>query len=1098
MDSNGTKFHLLLGKPDWDRAKPGAREWVRRTTRPIASLGELWNRSADDAELTGLRWDSESNVLTLAPQLFQFEPSAKDNPPRLRDRRGAGRDRFGNWYWIAEDEKEILVNSAGSATTTHFWSSAADCAGCDPEPRFGEFAPLNPASAAADLQLRGLAVTEDHYLVVGVLEPAGLLIFDLHAGAGPVQMIWPTEVEFAPFDFAARPGGGVFILDRNPADALKGTRYWVLDRHFNVEARNQSEVELNAAATGPFQPVTGEPRKHQTRMFPRGITLDSASPVAALDAISIEALPDQTVLILDRDEESGFSQIYRYGFEGQLGEPVSTAVVKALITDAARARFRLIAHDFAFVAEHQANGKTVPDRLYVVEEKGNQSFAFLISLRNGQLELEPLQAYLPMRLFGGKGLVAAGDRPWYDFSDRWIPLIEQPRPRFESDATLETPEFDGGEPDCKWHRLMIDGRIPPESKVEVWTRASNDKQDLPFTEWHQEPELYRRRDGSELPFASNRSAAAMNSPAEYATWELLFQRARGRFIQIKLRLSGNVRTTPRLRALRAYYPRFSYLDHYLPAVYREDTQSASFLDRFLANLEGFYTSIEDRIAAVQVLFDFRSAPGDYLDWLAGWIGIVLDPSWGDAKRRLFIQHAMDFFQYRGTIHGLKAALRLAMENCVDESVFDVAHSSNHQRDSIRIIENYRARKTPGIVLGDPTSIGALTGSGLAQVAQTPVWAPANGRSDLYSRYSDYLAARFSAELPSVFTFPLRGYDWQKAKPQIGSSAALTPVTDSTDELLWRAFLEERYVTIEALNLAHATNLSSFAAVVLPSNLVPASAALVDWNDFITEKSAAWRDFSQQVLGFVPRALGNERNRWRDFLVSRYPSVAALSEAYGAAYDDFESVPLPADAPAGAAPRGDWDEFRLATAGTAGAAMRTRWQDFLARRYRRTGALNEAYDTGWKAFAEISLPDTLPLRESAIADWHQFESVVLAMEAAAHRFMVLLPAPKDRDAVEFQQRRELATRIVNWEKPAHTVFDVKFYWAMFRAGAARLGYDTLIDVGSRAPELVSPMVLGQGYLAESYLADGRDLTGRSVLGGDPLKERRQIENASRTG
>lgn len=1081
MDSNQTKFHLLLGKPDWERATPGAREWVRRTTNPIGSLAELWKRSDEDAELTGLRWDSESYELTLAPQLFQFEPSAKDQPPRFGDRRGAGRDRYGNWYWIAEDEKEILVNSSGSGTTTHFWSSAADCALTEPEPRFGEFAPLESPPPAADLRLRGLAVTEDHYLVAGTLEPAGLLIFDLHAGAGPLQMVWPEEVEFTPFDFAPRPGGGVFILDRDPADALKGTRYWVLDRHFNVEARNQSEVELNAGIAEPFQPLNGEPRRRQPRMFPRGITLDSASPVAALDAISIEALPDQTVLILDRDEESGFSQIYRYGFEGQLGEPVSTSVAKALISDAARAKFTLVAHDFAFVAEHQSNGKTIPDRLYVVDEKGNQSFAFLISLRDGQLDLEPLQAYLPMRLFGGKGLVAAGEQAWYDFADRWIPLVEQPRPRFETNATLETPEFDGGEPECKWHRLMIDGRIPPESKVEVWTRASNEKQDLPFTEWQPEPGLYRRRDGSELPYAVNRTATATCSGAEYSTWELLFQRARGRFIQIKLRLSGNGRTTPRLRAMRAYYPRFSYLEHYLPAVYREDAQSASFLDRFLANIEGFYTSIEDRIAAVQVLFDFRSAPADYLDWLAGWMGIVLDPSWDDLKRRLFIQHAMDFFQYRGTIHGLKTALRLAMEDCVDEAVFDVARSSDNQRDSIRIIESYRSRKTPGIVLGDPTSVGALTGAGLAQVEPLPIWVPANGRSDLYSRYSEYLAARFAADLPSVITFPLRGHDWQKVKPQIGGTAALTPITESNDAELWRAFLKQRYVTIEALNLAHATNLSDFSAVGLPANLLPASVALEDWNDFIDEKTDAWRDFSEQALGFVPRSLGSERTRWRDFLSSRYPNVAALSEAYGISYDHFETVPLPADAPAGEAPGADWDEFRRATTGTPAAAMRTRWQDFLARRYRRTSALNEAYDTGWKAFAEISLPDQLPLRESAIADWHQFESVVLAMEAVAHRFMVLLPAPKDRDAAQFQQRRDLATRIVNWEKPAHTVFDVKFYWAMFRAGAARLGYDTLIDVGSRAPDLMSPMVLGQGYLAESYLADSRDLAGRSILG-----------------
>jgi len=1120
MDANGTRFHTLLGKDDWGRAKPGAREWARLTSpglnesppvlRPIGSLSELWKRSTDDAELTGLGWDSERNELTLAPQLFQFEPSAKVTKPALRDRRGAGRDRYGNWYWIAQNEREILVNSAGSETTAHFW--AADTGGSDDASSFGGFAPLAPARAAADLRFRGLSVTDDHYLVVGVLEPAGLLIFDLHAGGGPVQMIWPEEIQFSPFDFAPRPGGGVLVLDRDPDDASRTPRYWVLDRHFNVQASNQAELDLNAGVVEPFQSLGGDPHEHQPRLFPRGITLESASPVTALDAISIEALPDQTVLILDRDDGSGFAQVYRYGFEGQLGEAVSTNALKALIPDDKRASFRLIAYDFAFVGEHESNGKSIPDRLYIVEASGNQSYAFNVTLSGRQLELAPLQAYLPMRLFEGKGLVAGGDQSWYDFGDRWIPLMEQPRPRFETNATLESPQFDGGEPNCKWHRLMIDGCIPPESKVEVWSRAANDNRDLALTEWRQEPDLYRRGDGSELPYATITPAPGANATQGYATLELLFQRARGRFIQIKLRLEGNGRTTPRLRALRAYYPRFSYLDHYLPAVYREDEQSASFLDRFLANIEGLYTSLEDRIAAVQILFDSSSVPGEYLDWLAGWFGIVLDSSWGDLKRRLFIRHAMDFFQYRGTIHGLKTALRLALEECADESMFDVGQSFDSRRDSIRIIENYRARRTPGIVLGDASSIQTQTGAGLPQATQAPKWLPANGRSDLYSRYSDYLRAGFSADLPSAVQFPLRNYDWQKppqsarsaaliqagrsvALIRAGRSAALTPIVESNDAALWRAFLQKRYLTIDKLNLAHSSNSSDFAAVMIPTNLLPASTALADWNDFIAEKSAAWRNFAGQALGFVPRSLGNERTRWRDFLVSRYPDLAALNRAYGRTYARFEDVRLPADAPAAGAPGNDWDEFQRATAGTPGAAMRARWQDFLARRYRRIAALNLSYHTRWPGFEDISLPDELPLSGAALADWYQFESVVLAIEAAAHRFTVLLPAPNTRTRDDFQQRRELAARIVNWEKPAHTVFDVKFYWSMFRVGGARLGEDTLLDTGSRAPQLLGPMVLGQGLLAESYVADARDLTGRVVIGRGQLEQRKQTEPAS---
>ena len=62
--------------------------------------------------------------------------------------------------------------------------------------------------------------------------------------------------------------------------------------------------------------------------------------------------------------------------------------------------------------------------------------------------------------------------------------------------------------------------------------------------------------------------------------------------------------------------------------------------------------------------------------------------------------------------------------------------------------------------------------------------------------------------------------------------------------------------------------------------------------------------------------------------------------------------------------------------------------------------------------------------------------------------------------------------------------------MFRLGGARLGDDTLLDVGSRAPQLMSPMVLGQNYLVESFLAPAppQDAADRQILGRDGLRER----------
>jgi hypothetical protein len=88
---------------------------------------------------------------------------------------------------------------------------------------------------------------------------------------------------------------------------------------------------------------------------------------------------------------------------------------------------------------------------------------------------------------------------------------------------------------------------------------------------------------------------------------------------------------------------------------------------------------------------------------------------------------------------------------------------------------------------------------------------------------------------------------------------------------------------------------------------------------------------------------------------------------------------------------------------------------------------------------------------------------------------------------------LARKVLDLEKPAHTVYDMRFYWAMFRLGEARLGDDTLLDRGSRSPELMAPMVLGEGFLAEAFLSApaGLDAPDRLQLGRDRINRSARV-------
>src|ERR1051325_5537847 len=154
MDANGTRYHLLLGKSDWGRCLDASGK---------ATLGF----ATGDNESAGFGWDTARSEITLFPRLFVFIGTPAEMKPQLADRRGAGRDRFGNWYWIAPDRRSVLVHSVGSGVTGRVWGPGDPSRGQEPRGDFEPAAQPHPVP----LELSGLAIPEDHYLVVGAMKP---------------------------------------------------------------------------------------------------------------------------------------------------------------------------------------------------------------------------------------------------------------------------------------------------------------------------------------------------------------------------------------------------------------------------------------------------------------------------------------------------------------------------------------------------------------------------------------------------------------------------------------------------------------------------------------------------------------------------------------------------------------------------------------------------------------------------------------------------------------------------------------------------------------------------------------------------------------
>jgi phage tail-like protein len=917
VDANGTRFKVLLGEADWGRCTSNGTQ-----------LSALWPLPSEGD--SGTRWDKRRCELTLAAMPWTFpEPVGQ---PRLGQpaRRGAAVDGYDNWYWIDTDESAIRVFSSGSNLTSTFWPdrSKAEAKATPTSDTFGALrAPERPAPGG----LRGLTVTDDHYLLVGTLRPGGLLVFDLRIGGPPLQVAWPPGEPFAPLDIVARPGGGAFVLDANHGG---GPRVWRLDRNFMVEP-------LRAGTAAAALPPAFEPADGSTRPAPaepaHAISSADAAPIPG-DPVAI-GLAGDVVVILDRSPGAAGSVIRL--FTPDLEE----------LADSPRQLLGLgrplVVHDIAVVANPDPQLGDPYGQLYVVDEQGDQAYRFPIMATAGALGAEP--EYYPMRLFGGRGLVATSNGAAYDVEDRWIRLVSQRRARFAEEATFETDVFDSLEHGCVWHRIMLDGCLTAEATVRISSAAADDRAAVEVApRWRPEPVLYRRGNGPERPYLTGPT-----SPGQ-GTYELLLQAARGRYLRIRFELAGNRQSSPSIRSIRVYYPRFSYLEQYLPGVYRADSASAAFLDSFLANFEGTYTEIEDRIAAVQVLFDPRTAPSEALDWLAGWFDVVVDPGWDEDRRRLLIRHAMDLFRWRGTERGIRLALGLALLACPDDRLFAL---DAEEPGGIRIVERYQTKRGPAAVFGDP-----IAQSLPRPASGAPRWTPADGAAALHERYAAYLDG-------------------------LADRAAIARPAGS-----------ERRFPLTA----------------------PGGA-----------RAAAWRLFAGQVLGFVPSATPDDAPRWRTFLRHRYRTVGALNAAHN----------------------------RIGAAALVG-------------------------------FDDADLPASIPADGPALADWFAFESVVLPGVAAAHQFRVMLPVPVGRaaagsvvrasDARDRMAEQKRVARLVELEKPAHTVFDVLSFWLAFRVGEARLGRDTLLDLGSRSPDLRPPAVLGSMHVGESVLTSAMaDLPDRAA-------------------
>jgi phage tail-like protein len=308
--------------------------------------------------------------------------------------------------------------------------------------------------------------------------------------------------------------------------------------------------------------------------------------------------------------------------------------------------------------------------------------------------------------------------------------------RFEAKGIFISRALDAGTPNTPWHRIEVEfaDAPPPQTRVVVETLASDDP--TPVTHSWIGP---RDATGAAIPFTADLSEQLVLSP-------------QGRFLWLRVTLeSDDGNGTPSVRAIRAFYPRVSWLD-LLPSAYRRDPAAASFLDRFLALFERVFTGIEDRYVAFSRELDLDAAPRDVIDWLAALIDLSFDPSWPIERRRALVSEAMSLYRMRGTIPGIERYVE----------IYTGIRPS--------IVEGWLERPARPSFLGRP---GSVLGCGLPLLGNAP--SPAILPDDrLWARY----AHRFT-----IYVYVEDGCDAQLLLPAVNRIVEVNKPAHTAHDML---------------------------------------------------------------------------------------------------------------------------------------------------------------------------------------------------------------------------------------------------------------------------------------------------------------------------
>ena len=321
-----------------------------------------------------------------------------------------------------------------------------------------------------------------------------------------------------------------------------------------------------------------------------------------------------------------------------------------------------------FVAHAIANDTR--DRLYLggqnSDECGGAALVLVLDADGNLLSEVPIErADAPVTGIAatGNSLLVTGARGLLRFTTTdVVPEGATQARTFVITPALFSPDREDGR---RWLRVEASADLPEGSTLEIAVASTDDSlvrdrmnaiaSDTSKTASERadqmlaEPEFWRTigqfHGVSDLSNSSSEPLAAR-----------LFQ-IRDRFVWVHAALTAAPGARlPRMKSLAVLYPGQTLMEH-LPSIYqREENQPDSFFRSFIGVLETTTQGLDARIASMGSLVHPDTAPVEWLNVVARWLGLPWDDGLSPEQKRSLVGRAAELAKHRGTRAGLEALL----------------------------------------------------------------------------------------------------------------------------------------------------------------------------------------------------------------------------------------------------------------------------------------------------------------------------------------------------------------------------------------------------------------------------------------------------------